>query len=287
MRSPLLPGGATSGLGSPVGALLRRGRTAAAGLLGLALFGLAGYNRWTQQLMGSHSDKTAAGLPPFTPKDGVEQVLATPAPKTIVPVLFVFDLDDCLWTPEMYTLWELPGEEVFGDLNGRGRGVVGVRSGRDVIQLHPGALQVLQELADRKYPNSRIALASSANTALAEQCAHNALAHLEVLPGLRLRELVGRGFPADFNGNIQIGRRGKLSPDKTGHFRYIREETGVAYPDMVFFDDCNWEDNAGKIERNCPGVIAQATPHGLNLGLWNKCLDRYSQTRQRDGKAST
>ena len=49
------------------------------------------------------------------------------------PALVVWDMDDCLWSPEMFTLSEMPSDPVRGDLNGRGEGVIGVRSGADVI----------------------------------------------------------------------------------------------------------------------------------------------------------
>ncbi len=42
-----------------------------------------------------------------------------------VPSLVVFDLADCVWSPEMHTLDEIPTERdvVLGDLNGKGKGV--------------------------------------------------------------------------------------------------------------------------------------------------------------------
>lgn len=32
------------------------------------------------------------------------------------PELVVFDLDDCLWHPEMYTLQEIPSRKILGSL---------------------------------------------------------------------------------------------------------------------------------------------------------------------------
>ena len=53
----------------------------------------------------------------------------------------VFDLDECVWHPEMYTLDEVPTNDaahrVEGPLAG-GTGVVGVRSGSATIALYPG-----------------------------------------------------------------------------------------------------------------------------------------------------
>ena len=84
-------------------------------------------------------------LPPRLPV----AVLLPPSPQ-----LCVLDLDQCVWSPEMYELYEVPkpGEcEIRGDLNGRGEGVTGVRSGGEVIRLFPGALLGLQEVADGKF----------------------------------------------------------------------------------------------------------------------------------------
>ena len=70
------------------------------------------------------------------------------------PELIVFDCDMCLWSPEMYELRQIPDTPIFGDLNGRGKGVVGVKSGSEVVKLFPGALQALQEYADGNFSNS-------------------------------------------------------------------------------------------------------------------------------------
>ena len=81
-----------------------------------------------------------------------------------LPELCVFDLDACLWDKEMFQMDAVPevGDSVRGELNGRGEGVRGVRSGRATIALHAGALVALQEHADGLYPGMRVALASSA-----------------------------------------------------------------------------------------------------------------------------
>ena len=127
-------------------------------------------------------------------------------------------------------------DAVRGDLNGRGQGVVGVMSGREKISLHTGALIALQEHADRKFPGTRIALASSANTPFAVEIGRAALALLEVLPGLTVWALLMRDWDGrDVN---QIGRQPPLSPNKAAtHFPRLREATGVRYDRMLFFDD--------------------------------------------------
>ena len=109
-----------------------------------------------------------------------------------LPELVVFDLDMCMWSPEMYTLHKPPTIPVPGDLGratapsmmpaagapagmaatGRAmQGVVGASNGQDTVRLFPGALAALQDVAAGKYPGMRIAAASSADNANAVACA--------------------------------------------------------------------------------------------------------------------
>ena len=71
----------------------------------------------------------------------------------------------------------------MGDLNGRGEGVVAVKSGSDVIRMFPGALVALQEVADGDM-RACDTVASSADTPLAEQIGRAAMKILEVTPGV-------------------------------------------------------------------------------------------------------
>ena len=58
----------------------------------------------------------------------------------------MFDCDMCLWSPEMYELREIPSDTVLGDLNGRGRGVIGVKSGRDVVNYFLGLCKLYRTM---------------------------------------------------------------------------------------------------------------------------------------------
>ena len=130
---------------------------------------------------------------------------------------------------------------VRGDLNGRGEGVIGVRSGSDVIRLFPDALRVLQEFWDGEHDPTKLAVASSADTPFAAAIAQAALDILEIVPGVTLREVLCRGHPEGMMDHIRIGRTPPLSSDKSKtHFPLIREATGIDYDGMLFFDDSNW-----------------------------------------------
>lgn len=194
-----------------------------------------------------------------------------------IPKLIVFDLDQCLWLPEMYTLDELPTTVVRGTLGSHGEGAIAAVSGRERIRLFPDVVQILQEIYLDKYPGLRIAAASSADTPQAVRIGKAAMALLEILPGVTMKAAFAKGWPEGFEGNVQIGRTPPLSSDKAKtHFPILKKLTNIDYKDMVFFDDCNWGDHCGNVERECKGVIAERTPEGQDE--WNRALERYSNT---------
>lgn len=198
---------------------------------------------------------------------------------SMLPELIVFDLDECLWSPEMYTLSDVPTKSSIqhGLLGSYGEGVVGVKSGGETIRLYRGALQVLQEIYLDKYPGMRIAAASSADTPQAVRIGRTAMGLLEILPGVTMREAFAKGWREGFDGNLQIGRSHPLSSDKAAtHFPILRTCTGIEYDKMLFFDDCGWGDHCGRVEKQCPGVVAIRTPHGLQYSEWEEGLAAYS-----------
>jgi len=191
--------------------------------------------------------------------------------------MIVFDLDDCLWTPEMHELPGCPEIPVHGPLVPRGAepaaaarppsGVVGLRVPRyqDTVTLYDGARRVLFELATNpEYRGVRLATASSS---LEPAYSYACLAGIEVLPGLALGDMMAHN---------QIGRTGRLSPDKTTHFKELHEESGVPYAEMLFFDDCNWGDHCQRVTKAF-GVVSQRTPHGLQWEEFENALRKFDQ----------
>ena len=176
----------------------------------------------------------------------------------------------------MYTMSGPPSEAVQGSLGCAGEGTVAARGGGDDVRLFAGALHALQECAEGKYPAMRLAVASSADTPLAVQCAKKSLSMLEVLPGLTFAELLARDWPDGFEGNIQIGRSPPLSSNKTSHFTLLQKNTGIAFNRMLFFDDCGWSDNCEVVERGCPGVTTFKTPRGMQKEEWYAGLAKYA-----------
>jgi len=71
-----------------------------------------------------------------------------------LPALMVFDLDACLWSPEMFELSSAPTN--YDATRG------GVVAGRDVVRLFPGAAAVLLRLlTDGSFSSTKVAVASS------------------------------------------------------------------------------------------------------------------------------
>jgi magnesium-dependent phosphatase 1 len=221
----------------------------------------------------------------FTPARAANSSPSTRAKMTVFPELTVFDLDACFWDQEMFQMDTIPGPDdvVYGDLNGRGRGVVGVMSGRNQISLHRGSLLALQNHYDGQYGTMKVAFASSADTPFAEKVGRASLKLLQVVPGTTVWDLVvGR----DWNGQDvnQIGRQPPLSSNKArSHFPFLKKLTGIRYDRMLFFDDCIWGDHCGMVSAGCresdtnQGPATVRTPNGLGIREWEKGLEEYAK----------
>jgi magnesium-dependent phosphatase 1 len=208
-----------------------------------------------------------------------------------LPTMIVFDLDDCIWTPEMHELPGKPSIPVEGPLDplspensalgtvgmrvpSRRRGGWGSEEDGTYVRLFDGARLALRELAlDRRYRGIRLAAASSS---LEPSYSHACLRGLEILPGLTLHHMFSF---------VQIGRTGKLTPRKTTHFRELHKESGVPFEEMLFFDDCNWKDHCEDVTRTF-GVVSQRTPSGMRIEEFHGGLEKYRKEalrRMRDG----
>lgn len=231
------------------------------------------------------ADAPLATARPNRPRARSVLTRASNASAMIFPTLCVFDLDACFWTEEMYTLRDVvdPAKNVRGSLGADvGEGVVGAVSGRHVIRIHPGALRAMQAFARGECGTMRMAAASSADTPLATRIGRSALDQLEILPGLTARAAFAIGWPEGFEGNLQIGRSPPLSSDKSAtHFPILRRETGAPYDEMLFFDDCGWEDHCERVARRCVearsglGPVTVRTPRGCRVEEYARGLALY------------
>ena len=158
------------------------------------------------------------------------------------PKLIVLDLDHTLWTPELYTLRHLERTKA--------RPIAGTD-----VTLFPGAQQVMEQIRAGKFPNTRFAVASRTKSVpwahdLLEQFGiRDLFDHVEIFPG-----------------------------DKQSHFRKLQQASGIAYDDMLFFDDAR-DGKYGNCERvSQMGVLSVHCQNGLNtMHLFETALQRYAE----------
>jgi magnesium-dependent phosphatase 1 len=164
-------------------------------------------------------------------------------------------------------------------INSRSPQIVGCRSGRATITLFPGALHALRQIHSGAHPAMRCATASSADTPRAVAIGRAALGIIEVVPGTTVLNVLSKGWPDGFDGHLQIGRTPPLSSDKAAtHFPILHKHTLVPYEEMLFFDDCNWGDHVGHVEKRW-GVVGQRTPNGMTVAEWEAGLALFAKRR--------
>lgn len=182
--------------------------------------------------------------------------------RSSLPALIVFDLDACLWSPEMFELSAAPASYDAG------KG--GMRAGSDVVRLFPGAQAVLRRiLLEDTFQSTKIAVASSTTEPqYAKACLDGFPCALpEDSREERLSDLV------DFR-QIYPGNKGRQ------HFPALKKESGVPFDSMLFFDDCTYGDNCGDVARGCPGTTCVRTPRGLTMELFQAGLDAWASGKR-------
>ena len=171
------------------------------------------------------------------------------------PSLIVFDLDNTLWTPELYQLRKLQRNNQLP------------KAHRDV-KLFPAIQSILEGIREQRanndsnneWANTRFAVASRTKSV---EWAHYLLDQFD---------LMGTVFD-----HVEI-----FPGNKQKHFRNLQQATGVEYQDMLFFDDAR----DGKFG-NCEpvselGVLSVHCPNGIyEEQIWKNALDRYSEWDQK------
>lgn len=207
--------------------------------------------------------RTAAS-PALLPRTRMQRRMAARASSS-VPSLVVFDLDACLWLPEMYQLACAPSawDAAAG----------GVRAGREVVRLFPGALHALAQLASEpRFAATRIALASSTSKPDYARA---------VLAAYQLSDCRG----GTFGERVSWAELYPIS-HKGAHFRNLQKASGIPFADMLFFDDCTWSDNCGEVSSSCPGVVGMATPDGMTVEAWEAGLSAFEAATRRRANAA-
>jgi len=175
------------------------------------------------------------------------------------PSLIVFDLDNTIWTPELYQLRKLQR------LN-----LTPVAS-KDV-KLFPATEDIIDEIAKARSDTSSGGTQKWSNTkfAIASRTKSVDWAH-DLISQFNLRHLF------DY---IEI-----YPGDKKAHFKSIRDKSGIPYKEMLFFDDnrdgrwgnCVPVSELGVLSVHCPNGLGNHPDEIFNIGV-----QRYAEWRKSD-----
>jgi magnesium-dependent phosphatase 1 len=163
--------------------------------------------------------------------------------RAVCPKMIVFDLDNTLWTPELYQLRKLQRNNQFPVAN------------KDV-KLYPAAAKIIEEIRQGKnstFANTKFAIASRTKSV---EWAHDLLEQFGI---------------KDWFDYIEI-----FSGDKKRHFANLNRDSGIEFGDMLFFDD-NRDGKYGNCEPVASlGVLSVHCPSGINEeSVWETALARY------------
>mmetsp|Transcript_1835 Transcript_1835/g.2602 ORF Transcript_1835/g.2602 Transcript_1835/m.2602 type:complete len:189 (-) Transcript_1835:74-640(-) len=159
-----------------------------------------------------------------------------------LPKLVVLDLDNTVWTPELYELYGMPVPK------------------KD-IDLFPASLTALKELAtDKKWSGSKVAVASRTGQV---KWAHKLLSMFKVTPKKSIEDVLS--YKQIYPGS------------KLKHFRLLKQDSGLEYEDMIFFDDDTWNtDEVSKL-----GVLCVHCPYGMSDAIWKLGISEYVSRRAK------
>ena len=168
-----------------------------------------------------------------------------------LPKVLVFDLDGCVWRPEMYELWG-GGGAPFKSVN---NGDYLLDRGGERVELIADVRSILNELkTDSKWKDSIVSVASSCDEPRwADEC----IEKFDIGGGAKLKDLFQ---------HRQIYKR-----SKSHHLKAIAKATGVSLKDMIFFDN---------EYRNCKtvagiGVTVLYTPDGVYRKDFEEALEKF------------
>lgn len=160
-----------------------------------------------------------------------------------LPSLIVFDLDNTLWTPELYQLRSIA------------RANQNPVAHKDV-QLFPAVKDIIRQIKDgERFANTKFAIASRTKSVA---WAHDLLEQFELKDIFDFVEI----FPGD----------------KKQHFSNLKKASGVDYGDMIFFDDAR-DGRWGNCEPVSQlGVLSVHCPNGISeQSIWTNALERYAE----------
>ena len=165
------------------------------------------------------------------------------------PKLIVFDLDNTVWTPELYQLRKLQRNNRFPVAN------------KDV-KLYPP----IQTIVERKNKNNNT---NNTKFAIASRTKSVEWAH-DLLDQFGIKE---------FFDYIEI-----FPGDKKRHFANLKKDSGIDYEDMLFFDDARDGKYGNCVPVSSLGVLSVHCPNGIyEESVWNTALEKYEEWASSSG----
>jgi magnesium-dependent phosphatase 1 len=162
-----------------------------------------------------------------------------------VPSLIVFDLDNTLWTPELYQLRKLQRSNQLPVAHSD-------------VKLFPAVWDIIQKIRHDPhdtFANTKFAVASRTKSI---EWAHDLLDQFELI---------------DFFDYIEI-----FTGDKKTHFNNLKKQSGIEYDGMLFFDDSR-DGKFGNCEPVASlGVLSVHCPNGIHdESIFHNALDHYRE----------
>ena len=173
---------------------------------------------------------------------------------TKLPRLIVFDLDGCLWKPEMYELsWRGMGHAPFEYMDGHDKTRMKTQL-NSVVQLIGDVAEILDELV--LVPTIQLAISSRCD----EPKWARELLEKMILPSS------GKTLQEAITGPWEISHDAKIH-----HFDRLAKDTGIPLNDMIFFD--NEQQNCKSVSRM--GVTVGYTPQGVTRSIFDQTMSKF------------
>ena len=170
-----------------------------------------------------------------------------------LPKLIVFDLDNTLWTPELYQI--------------RQRQVPAVNKDIQLFEDAAAILQYLYQHQQQSTSTKTIQLAVASRTSKVDW-AHALLDAFQVPTKSNNKETIPMRTVFD-HIEIQPGSKKK-------HFANLRDMTGISYDEMLFIDD-DERMNLGEVSQM--GVLCVHTPRGITMEHFVKSVQKFHELK--------
>lgn len=188
------------------------------------------------------------------------------------PKVIVFDLDGCLWRPEMYEILYYSG----------GRGApfrsdpdnVGqlLTCGNEPVYLLGDVRQVMRQLHyESKWDNVLVGISSRTDE---PTWARELLTKFDLHVDDGEKEQATTSQSATLSDVFKGGPIEIAHDSKVQHFQRISKQTGIKLEDMLFFD--NESGNCREVAKL--GVTVAYTPDGVTQQMFNVALEAFPQT---------